>query len=60
MGLRTGSTQADRDAEIVASYRQYIRMGLGRSAKDLLTSYPDLLNGIDPHSVLRDAEKGIK
>ncbi len=58
--MKKGGTKSSFQEEIVANYRQYIRMELHKSALALLGAHPALLEGIDPHSVLRDAKRGIK
>ena len=60
MGFAPGGTKKKQDAHIVECYRQYIRMPLPKSAAALLRAHPTLLLDIDPASVIRDAEKGIK
>ncbi len=58
--MKKGGTKSSFQEEIVANYRQYIRMELPKSALALLEAHPRLLEGINPYSVLKDAERGIK
>lgn len=58
--MKRGDTRDNATARTIAEYRKYIRMELPKSALALLEAHPNILGDIDPHSVLRDAEKGIK